>query len=120
MKKFHWFAYLLITIALGTFLTELIRYFGWDHKPEWWVFAIAAFPGFFGFYLLDPKRAKDAFGFATDQTVKIITVFRPARITDGAGAQVAVTTVTPPTGVTTQVVAPPGTVVTPPEHGEAP
>jgi hypothetical protein len=103
MKKRHWFSRILIALSLGTFLTELIRYWVWGHKPEWWVFAMAAFPGFFGFYLENPQSAKDAFGFATDQTIKIITVIRGGR----AGERVAETTVVVPPSANVQVTPPP-------------
>lgn len=77
MKRYA--APLLAAGALLTILTELLRYWIADHRPEWWVLSVAALFGFLGFYMINPAGAKDAFGFATDQAVKIIGVARSGR-----------------------------------------
>lgn len=86
--------------ALATILTELLRYWLGNHPPEWWVLSLAALLGFFGFYLLNPAAAKDAFGFATDQAVKVIGVVRSGR--RSTDPVVAVTQVRPTTAAVSE------------------
>lgn len=86
---------LLAGAALATVATELLRYWITDHAIEPWVIAIAVLLGFFAYYLKNPRGAKDAFGFAVDQSVKIIGAVRSGR--RSTDPMVAVTAVTAPT-----------------------
>lgn len=82
MKDSHvkWAARLLVTIGVVTVLGEVVRNWIWNHPIEGWVVAIGSGFGFFGFYLMDATRAKDAFGFAVDNgVVKIVGAVRGGR-----------------------------------------
>jgi len=75
-----WAARLFVTIGVVTILGEVARNWIDNHPIEGWVVAIGAGFGFFGFYLMDAKRAKDAFGFAIDNgVVKIVGAVRGGR-----------------------------------------
>lgn len=93
MKRYA--APLLAGGAVVTIVTELLRYWIADHAIEPWVVIIASLFGFLGFYLINPAGAKDAFGFAVDQGVKIIGVARSGRRS------------TDPVVAVTEVIAPP-------------
>lgn len=105
MKRYA--APLLAGGALATILTELLRYWIADHRPEWWVLSVAALFGFLGFYMINPAGAKDAFGFATDQAVKVIGVVRSGR------------RATDPVVAVTEVVAPVDPPSTSPAEGKS-
>lgn len=96
MKDSHvkWAARLFVTIGVVTILGEIVRNYIWNHPIEPWVVAIGSGFGFFGYYLMDSTRAKDAFGFAVDNGVKIIGVVRSGR--RSTDSVVAVTEVTQP------------------------
>jgi hypothetical protein len=99
MKDSHvkWAARILVTIGIVTILGEVVRNWIWNHPIESWVVAIGSGFGFFGFYLMDAKSAKDAFAFAIDNgVVKVVDAVRLGRRkTDPVIPVVPVTAVTP-------------------------
>lgn len=102
MRDSHvrWAARILVVIGIVTILGEVVRNWMWNHPIEAWVVAIGSGFGFFGFYLMDAKGAKDAFAFAVDNgVVKIVGAVRGGRRkTDPV---IPVTEVTPVTSVPT-------------------
>lgn len=89
----RWAARILASTGVVIVVGEVVRNWFWQHEIEGWVVAIGAALGFFGFYLMAPARAKDAYGFALDGFVKIVDTVRIGRrATDPV---VAVTQVVP-------------------------
>lgn len=79
MKHFKWVSWGLALLGVAIILGEIVRNWMFGHRIEAWVVAIGCGFGFFGFYGMDSKRAKDAFGFAVDNSVKVIGVVRSGR-----------------------------------------
>lgn len=91
MKHFKWVSWGLALVGVAIILGEIARNWLFGHRIEAWVVAIGCGFGFFGFYGMDSKRAKDAFGFAVDNSVKVIGVVRSGRrSTDAIVPQVEV------------------------------
>jgi hypothetical protein len=98
-RSVPWVGWLLATIGVVIILGEVVRNWLWNHPIEGWVIAIGAGCGFFGFYRVDSKRAKDAFGFAVDSGVKIIGIMRSGRRSTDVVIPVTAVAPAPPSAV---------------------
>jgi hypothetical protein len=103
------FAHAIAALGGGIVLTELFRYWAYDHTMEGGVIAIGFTIAFVGAYMADRKGALEGGGFIVDSATRIIAVVRSGRrSTDTA---VVVTTDAP-------LAIPDMAKVPAPEHGE--
>lgn len=74
----------LVEIGVGVLLIELTKYWVHDHPIHAWPVVIAALFLSVGFYLLDPRTARDGITVITDSAAKIIVAVRSGRRTTDA------------------------------------
>lgn len=69
----------LAVLGLSVLLVELVRYWTLNHPIHAWPVCIGCVIGFVGFFIVNPKEAKDGAQVVVDSTVRVIGVVRGGR-----------------------------------------
>lgn len=69
----------LAVLGLAVLLVELVRYWTLNHPIHAWPVCIGCVIGFVGFFIVNPKEAKDGAQVVVDSTVRVIGVVRGGR-----------------------------------------
>ena len=100
--KMHWTGRLLAVLGLLCVLTEFGAYEYYSlvlhqhHDISPWIAFGGAIIGFIGFYILSPKRAKDAAAFIIDKSTGVVIAIRTGKRRDDVVPVVPVTPAEPP------------------------